>query len=108
MGEIRLNEGCSLRIQVPVGFTPEVAAVSRELIEFYTLPDKRGQGFAKKLLESVCKEADDAKISLLIHVKPYDGQSDSVRLQSFYAKHGFVVFQTNPTLMCRVPKVLNG
>jgi len=103
MMETRLNEGCSLRICVPEGFPVEIQQKSRELIELYTLPDKRNAGFARDLLNSVCKEADTAGISLLVHVKPYDGQNESKRLQSFYAKMGFVVFQTEPTLMCRMP-----
>jgi len=48
--ETRLNEGCSLRICVPEGFPVEIQQKSRELIELYTLPDKRNAGFARDLL----------------------------------------------------------
>ncbi len=104
--EIRMNEGCSLRVQCPEGYPPEVQGVCRELTEFYTLPDKRGQGFAKKLLENICKEADEAGFALLLHCKPYDDcTTDAKRLESLYSQNGFVVFQQKPKLMCRVAKV---
>lgn len=105
--ELRMNEGSSLRLTVPGdAYPPEVQQVCRELTELYTLPEFRGQGKATELLENVCKEADDAGMSLLIHVKPYDDcKMESVRLQSWYARLGFVVFQSKPeVLMCRVPK----
>lgn len=99
--EIRMNEGCSLRVCVPKAFPDHVQAVTREIVELKTLPEYRNQGFAEKLLQQVCNEADDAGFSLLLHVKAEDNATDSKRLQAFYAKHGFVMFQNKPVLMCR-------
>lgn len=102
MGEIRMNEGCSLRIAIPKGFPEEIQRVAREITELFTLPDKRNQGFARKLLESVCEEADKSGLSLLLECKPDEDDTESERLQKFYAKFGFAVFQREPLLMCRV------
>lgn len=103
MGELRLNEGSSLRIEVPTGYPEEIQAMARELIELRTEPDKRNQGYASSLLAQVCEEADEAGIALLVHCQPEDCTTDSKRLQSFYARHGFAVFQKSPLLMCRTP-----
>lgn len=108
---LRMNEGSSVRIQVPKGFPDEIKWKCKELTELYTIPEKRGQGFAEKLMQEVCQEADKSHFPLLLHVKPYKvvdndtGITDSKRLQAFYARHGFVVFQAKPViLMCRTPK----
>jgi GNAT superfamily N-acetyltransferase len=104
--EIRMNEGCSLRVGIPTAYPKSIQACCRELTEFYTLPAKRGQGFAKKLLEAICKEADEAGFALLLHVEPYDDCTmDEKRLESLYSRNGFVVFQQKPKLMCRTAKV---
>ncbi len=106
MGDLRMNEGCSLRISVPEGYPPDVQRLAREITELYTAPENRNQGFARDLLKTVCAEADAAGIALLVHVKPEDETTESERLQRMYAKFGFAVFQKRPLLMCR--KVLNG
>ena len=102
--EWRMNEGSQLRIRPPEGFPDEIRAVARELTEFYTKPEFRNQGMGRELMEKVCKEADEAGFALIIHVKPEDETTEKVRLQKFYAKFGFAVFQMNPLLMCRVAK----
>lgn len=101
---LRMNECCSLRICTPEGYPPDVQRMAREIIEVYTLPELRGQGFAKELMEKVCAEADASAMALLIHVEPSDETTEKIRLQKFYAKFGFAVFQSEPLLMCRTPK----
>ena len=101
MSDMRLNEGASLYIRSPEGFPPEIQARAREIVQLYTEPDRRGQGYARKLMEEVIKEADAAGMGLLLHCKAEDGQTVSERLQSFYAGLGFMVFQRDPLLMCR-------
>lgn len=101
VSNLRMNEGASCEVQVPIAFGDEVQQKCRELTNLKTEPDKRGQGFAKKLLEQVCQEADNAKMALIIYCKPEEEGIVSTRLQKFYAKFGFVVFQTSPCLMVR-------
>lgn len=97
------NEHSSLQVCVPEGYDSEVAARAREVIGLYTDPGHRNKGHAKALMEQVIQEAETAGFALLLHCKPEDGQTDSKRLQSFYASLGFVVFQHSPLLMCRPP-----
>lgn len=104
MDGLRLNEGCSLRVCIPDGYPDEIKQVAREIIDLTTIPELRNQGYAKKLLGQVCQESDVSGYSLLIQVKPFDETTEKVRLQKFYAKFGFVVFQAEPLLMCRKAK----
>ena len=102
--ELRLNEGCSLRLRVPTGYPRAVQNVSREITEVFTMPALRRRGFATQLLKKVCQEADASGFALLLRVKPYiNDNMESEHLLTFYKKHGFQVFQAEPTLMCRPP-----
>lgn len=105
------NEGSSVEIDVPVGYPEEIQRQCKELTKLYTIPEKRNQGWANKLMQEVCRQADESRFSILLHVKPYSvldndtETTDSDRLLRFYARHGFVVFQSKPeVLMCRTPK----
>ena len=99
--EVRMNEGSSLRVQVPTGYGDDIGLICREITDLVTLPEFRNQGFAEKLMQTVCDEADLAGFSLLLNAKPGDELTESERLQRFYAKFGFVVFQRKPCLMVR-------
>ena len=54
----------------------------------------RGQGYATKLLEKVCKVADNDTIVLILQPA----------VNSFYERFGFVKIQDDPVLMARQPK----
>lgn len=98
---IRINEGCSLYIRVPTGYDAEIAQKCREITDLLTEPEKRGQGWAKMLMKQVCDEADQAKMSLILHCDPSEKGIVSARLRGFYESFGFVVFQNKPCLMVR-------
>lgn len=102
MDGLRGNSKCSLTLGEPSAFPDDIKAACVELTNLSTDATWRGQGMADLLMAQVCKEADEAGKSLILTCKPIDLQTDSKRLQSFYAKHGFLVFQTKPlVLMCR-------
>lgn len=56
----------------------------------------RNQGYATKLLQKVCKVADNDTIVLVL--KP--------EVHSFYERFGFVEIQKDPVLMARQPKYI--
>ena len=102
MDGIRGNSKCSLTLGEPTAFPDDIKAVCIELTELRTDKAWRNCGMATILLAEVCAEADKAGKSLILTCDPSDLQTDSKRLQSFYAKHGFRVFQQKPiVLMCR-------
>lgn len=102
MDGIRGDSKCSLTLCVPSAFPEDIQAACVELTKLYTDKKWRNCGKATILLTDVCAEADKAGKSLILTCDPADLQTDSKRLQSFYAKHGFRVFQNKPkVLMCR-------
>jgi hypothetical protein len=56
----------------------------------------QGRGMATKLLKNICEEADKDQRTLIL-------MPDSVMLQKWYNKHGFVKVQDEPPLMVRQP-----
>jgi len=86
-----------------IGFSQVVKAnqrgLLREITEFFVPENQRGNGEGSALLDSVCEQADDAGIFLLI--KP-----DTARLAGFYARHGFQTLQDGEnTFMVRKPMI---
>ena len=88
------------KLCVPKALPSDMQTDVVELINLKTKPNKRGQGYAKALLASVCNEADQAKRFLLLHVKP-DKPSDIEALANFYIRNGFQPIQAEPLLMLR-------
>ena len=102
------NEYCSAKLNPLIngGLSDDEAAKVRLLSHVYTEPEHRQQGYANKLLAQIAKEADDARITIIVEPKAYD-ESEFTDLQSFYKKHGFAVIQDSPLLMMRSPTELN-
>jgi GNAT superfamily N-acetyltransferase len=98
----------SCLLTIPQGYPDNVKNTSFELSCMETEKDWRDMGEATKLLEHVCEQADATKKALILNPMAYDGDVSDDSLQKWYAKHGFVVFQTKtkelPCLMVRVPK----
>lgn len=91
-----------------VGMNTEVAPRNRdklrELIKLETEEGKRGQGYGTTLLRRVCKEADQAHKTLLVHVDPQDGRTVE-QLSMWYEQFGFVPLQHEPAeIMVRIPR----
>jgi hypothetical protein len=63
------------------------------------------KGYATTLMWSVCHEADTAGITLILQPRPFgDAALDEGKLERFYMRFGFVVFQKEPVvLMARTP-----
>ena len=90
----------SLRLSVPTGLPEDVHGAVVELRALKVRKDKRGRGFAKALMATVCDEADNARRFLFLHCKP-DSPSDIEALANFYIRNGFQPIQAAPLLMLR-------
>jgi predicted GNAT family N-acyltransferase len=94
-GTITLGNA-SLHIGYPQIIAANQRGHAREITGFIVPEEHRGKGEGSALLQDVCEQADQDKLLLII-------TADTLRLASFYAKHGFVAIQANPILMARSP-----
>lgn len=99
-GTIALNNA-SLRIGYSGLAPPHQRGFMREITDFFVPESCRGKGEGSALLQDVCDQADQEGLLLLI--KP-----DTLRLENFYAKHGFKRLPTDNehVFMLRMPKKL--
>ena len=75
--------------------SPNKRGLLREITDFTAKP--KGTGDGSKLLESVCEQADNNNIILLL-------KADTPRLQAYYIKYGFITIQSkSDILMARQP-----
>jgi GNAT superfamily N-acetyltransferase len=75
----------------------------REISAVYVPPEQRRQGFATKLIEQLCQEADEAGLVLLLHVQGFsDEQIGNGNLRDWYTRFGFAPIQAEPLLMARM------
>jgi hypothetical protein len=69
----------------------------REILSVASSNPRKGDATA--LMYRTCQEADDARVTLIVHVKAFaDGMTDE-QLQKWYERFGFQVVQTEPSLM---------
>lgn len=64
-----------------------------------------GKGTGTKLLGMLCRDADAAKVSLVLEASPYHDRSAEgvARLMRFYGRFGFVEIEGHPETMRRLP-----
>lgn len=69
----------------------------------YVAPEHRKQGYAKKLLLQLGKEADATQVCLILECRPFEDGISADDLEALYKRHGFITIQQEPKLMSRVP-----
>lgn len=94
---LRQYKQASLRVAIPTALPEHMQPHMRELLSVKSESQRKGEATA--LMHKVCQEADDARMTLLIHVVPFDEGLTLEQLQKFYTKFGFEVIQTEPALM---------
>lgn len=87
----------SLRIAIPTSLPAHMQPHMRELLSVSSGNPRKGHATA--LMYQVCQEADDARMTLLIQVDPFDDGMTKEQLQKWYDKFGFEVIQTEPALL---------
>lgn len=78
---------------------------TRELSALEVPVESRRAGHATALMHDVCSEADEAGITLVLFVQPFnDPDMSRAQLAAWYARSfGFVPIQAEPMLMARMP-----
>jgi len=98
-------------IVMPVGIRPAIADVSEigtslYLVNRINVPeDFRGQGYGKKLLEAITKDADLEDVVLMLEVHASDSRDimNNDELIAWYRRHGFKMVSYLNRLMERLP-----
>jgi GNAT superfamily N-acetyltransferase len=75
----------------------------RFLTHLFVPEEHRKRGHATRLMESVCQQADDTNIALIVNPQVYDGDISQKKLIKFYEKFGFTQIQKKPLLLVRYP-----
>lgn len=102
----RTYGGASLLVRESEVVAKHLRAGLREVTDLYTQPEDRRQGHAKRLLDSVCSEADGAGVTLLVAVRGTE-EATTDDLCGWYRRHGFHYLQVEPVvLMTRPPLIV--
>ncbi len=107
--------GASCHVKMCEALPKHMQGMTREIYKFQTARDQRNKGYATSLMHSVCREADQFGITLVLFAKAYevtdkrDDSEDDDRLtqedlEDWYSRtFGFQVIQKEPCLMARAP-----
>lgn len=100
---LREHKSSSLHVCIAEGLPEDMRPMTREITSLAS--GNPAKGHATTLMWSVCHEADQAGITLILQPKPFGEEGlDAERLGRFYQKFGFVEFQQEPVvLMARTP-----
>lgn len=96
----RKHESATCELRYSLAMPVELRQVVREVFNVQTAPGMRGKGHGSRLMEAICKEADQAhKILMLLPANS--------KVETWYSRFGFVVAQVEPVhLMIRNPAVM--
>lgn len=106
---IRALKNASLQVSMPTALPKKMHQGTREISHVDVPENLRRQGMATRLLQMVCKEADEANMVLFLQVGPFgEGpRMDKEELRIWYeTSFGFTPIQVEPLLMARMPFVV--
>lgn len=103
---LREHKQASLRIAIPECLPEDMRDQSREIVSLTSTNPRKGH--ATVLMWTVCHEADQARMLLILQPKHFgDGELDDRKLERFYGKFGFLTIQRDPAvLMARSPDLV--
>jgi len=95
----------SLQVRVCMALPVRMRSKTREIVKVHTSQGAQGHGNATELLQRVCDEADEARITLVLFPNPYgeDIALSRGQLIKWYAGLGFELIQQEPPMMARIP-----
>ena len=103
----RKSEHSRLELEAAANLPEEMRESVRWVRDVETDPEHLKQGWATKLLADVCKEADEAKISLMLEPNGYGEMTDQDLMRWYYKHFRFITVQVKtkdlPCLMIRAP-----
>lgn len=78
---------------------------TRLITDVYTEPEHAGKGYATTLMHSICREADQMNIMLILQPEPFGHASlPREELEVWYTvRFGFQMIQVDPPLFARMP-----
>jgi hypothetical protein len=94
---LRTYKQATLRVAVPESLPEHMQPHMREILSVRS--GSRQKGEASALMYRTCQEADDACVTLILQVAPFESGLTIEQLQKWYEKFGFAVIQTEPALM---------
>lgn len=102
---LRTLGNATLTIGVCKALPPEMRPQTRELSGLSVPIESRRTGHATALMHDVCCEADEANITLVLFVQPFDDPDlGRTQLAEWYSRRfGFMPIQADPLLMARMP-----
>lgn len=105
-GERVVGKVARLRVRqtdaVPVAMRGRV----REVVDVEVDAAHQNKGYATRLMNKTCEEADAANVVLLLWPFPYgedQALTENQLVEWYNRSFGFAVIQTNPILMARMP-----
>lgn len=99
---LREHKGASVRVAVAECLPEDMREATRELVSLTSGNPRKGH--ASTLLWTVCHEADQARITLILQPVQFADGMDDAALERFYGRFGFVAIQRDPVLMARSPE----
>lgn len=104
----RKNEHSRLELEEAINLPIGMREFVRMVRDVETDAEHLRQGWATKLLTEVCKEADEAKLSLMLEPNGYGEMGDRDLMRWYYKHFRFITVQTKtkdmPCLMIRTPR----
>jgi len=96
---------CSLHLSYSALVPVNMRGNALEITELLTIATERGKNHANSLMQEVCDQADQAGKLLLLMPEKYgqDGLTTEQLSDWYQRRHGFVVLQSTPTILVRMP-----
>lgn len=101
---LRAHRSASLRVAMAEGLPEEIQPLTREILSVHAGNARKGHATA--LMHTVCAEADNYWVTLLLQPRKFDDGMDDEKLVAWYERFGFVRIQDEPVvLMVRSPQL---
>lgn len=94
---LRDYKQATLKVAIAEGLPVEMWEQTREILSVYSANPRKGH--ATLLMHQVCAEADRARIVLILQPHKFDEGMPDEKLEGWYAKFGFVRFQSEPVVL---------
>jgi ribosomal protein S18 acetylase RimI-like enzyme len=103
----RTNGPASLKVSYSQMVPAPLRGAVREISALECMPEHRKDGHATALMREAMRDADAARLTLVVVVKPYgECALTSDVLSAWYGRLGFVEIQAAPCVMARSPRVV--
>ncbi len=102
---IRKYEGASCLISACMGVPERMRPHVREISSLTCEPDQRGKGYATRLLQEICDDADTRRMVLVMTVEPYGDEpalTEAQLVEWYTTGFDFNHLQYEPLMLVRM------